>query len=296
MDSRPSRLRFHRAQIRWSNLRSAVSQLFSQEFSFSTGHLTAFLSGCLFAPSLLTFWLVNGVLDFSTALVLGAVVSPAGLQIRVLAYLLLVPTFLVLRASFHLAHPVHRRQVLSGSCPRTEVLSLDWFSVGILATGLPLSLQDLGPWIGMNTVFLVGLIVLPRFVSPSVARGSKASTIIVAPLLFVYAKYGDSFSALPDPAEVLGPVTTFVLSDATTGALLRVVNSLSLGPILIGVFAIVMNHVLTHPEVRSIPVVRHTLPDRDPDRVVLFSAALGTVFYLIVVALATGSLTVIPRI
>src|SRR6056297_3388939 len=112
MDSEPSGLRFRRSQVRWSNLQSVVSQLFSQEFSFLTGHLMAFLSGCLFAPSLLTFWLVNGVLDFSTKLVLGAAVSPAGLQIRVLAYLLLVPTFLVLHAGFHLAHPVHRRQVL----------------------------------------------------------------------------------------------------------------------------------------------------------------------------------------
>ena len=256
----------------------------------------AFLSGCLFAPSLLTFWLVNGVLDFSTELVLRAAVSPAGLQIRVLAYLLLVPTFLVLHAGFHLAHPVHRRQVLSGSCPQTEVLSLDWFSVGILATGLPLSFQDLGPWIGMNVVFFLGLIVLPRFSSPGLAHSSKVSAIIVGPLLFVYAKYGHSFSALPDPAAVLGPVITFALSDATTSVLLQVVNSLLLGPILIGLFAIVMNHLLTHPEVRSIPLVRHTLPDRDPDRVVLFSAALGTVFYLFVVALATGSLTVIPRV
>lgn len=33
-----------------------------------------------------------------------------------------------------------------------------------------------------------------------------------------------------------------------------------------------MNHFLTYPEVRIIPVVRHTLPERDPDRIVEMSA------------------------
>jgi len=282
------------ARVRLSNLRAAVSELLSREFAFSTGHLTAFLSGCLFAPSLLTFWFVNGVLDFSTALVLGAVASPAGLQLRVVAYLLLVPTFLALRAGVHLAHPVHRQQVLSGSCPRTDLLSLDWFSVGILATGLPLSLQALGPWIGMNLVFVVGLLVLPQFVSPRVASGSKLSALVGGPLLFVYAKYGASFPVLPRPSGLLGPVATFALSDATTETLLAVVNSLLPGPVLIGAFAVATNHVLTRPELRGIPAVHHTLPDRDPDRTVFRSAALGTVFYLLVVAGATGALTVIP--
>ncbi|WP_318570957.1 hypothetical protein [Salinigranum marinum] len=294
MNSDSSPLGSRLARGRWLSLRAAASELLSREFAFSTGHLTAFLSGCLFAPSLLTFWFINGVLDFSTALVLGAVVSPAGLQLRVVAYLLLVPTFLALRAGFHLAHPVHRQQVLSGSCPRTELLSLDWFSVGILATGLPLSLQALGPWIGMNLVFVVGLLVLPQFASPRAASGSKLSALVGGPLLFVYAKYGGSLPVLPDPAGVLGPVATVALSDATTGTLLAVVNSLLPGPVLIGVFAVATNHVLTHPEIRAVPVVRHTLPDCDPDRTVFGSAALGTVFYLLVVAGATGTLTVIP--
>lgn len=294
MNSDSSLIGSRLARGRWATLRAAVSELLSQEFAFSTGHLTAFLSGCLFAPSLLTFWFINGVLDFSTALVLGAVASPAGLQIRVVAYLLLVPTFLVLRAVFHLAHPAHRQQVLSGSCPRTELLSLDWFSVGILATGLPLSLQALGPWVGMNLVFVVGLVVLPQFAPPRVASGSKLSALVGGPLLFVYAKYGESFSVLPHPSGVLGPVATLALSDATTETLLVVVNSLLPGPVLIGAFAVATNHVLTHPEIRGIPAVRHTLPDRDPDRTVFRSAALGTVFYLLVVAGATGTLTVIP--
>jgi hypothetical protein len=276
------------------NLRDAVADLFSQEFSFSTGHLTALLGGCLFAPSLLTFWFINGLLDFSTAVALGTVASAAGLQIRLLAYLLLVPTFLLLRIGVHLAHPEHRKQVLAGSCPRTDVLSLDWFSVGILATGLPLSLQALGPWITMNVVLLVGVLLVPQFVTGRAAVASKVAAIVVGPALFFYAKYGTVVPGLPEPGAVLGPVATVTLSDGTTALLMELANSLLVGPLLVAGFAVLMNYLLTHPEVRDIPVVQHSLPNRDSIRVVGLSAALGTVFYLLVVAGASGALVVVP--
>jgi hypothetical protein len=77
-------------------LRAALADLFSQEFAYSSGHLATILNTCLFAPSLLTFWFVNGLVDFSTAVAIGAVATPAGLQVRLLAYLLLVPTFLLI--------------------------------------------------------------------------------------------------------------------------------------------------------------------------------------------------------
>jgi hypothetical protein len=276
------------------NLRDALADLFSQEFSFSTGHLTALLGGCLFAPSLLTFWFINGLLDFSTAVALGTVASAAGLQVRLLAYLLLVPTFLLLRIGVHLAHPGHRKQVLAGSCPRTDVLSLDWFSVGILATGLPLSLQSLGPWVVMNAVLLVGVLLVPQVTSAQMAVGSKVVAIVVGPALFFYARYGAAVPGLPEPAAVLGPVATTTLSDGTTAQLMELANSLLVGPLLVAGFALLMNYLLTHPEVRDIPVVQHSLPNRDPVRVVGLSAALGTVFYLLVVAGASGGLVVVP--
>jgi hypothetical protein len=40
--------------------------------------------------------------------------------------------------------------------------------------------------------------------------------------------------------------------------------------------------------------VRHALPERDPDAIVATSAAFGTVFYLLVVVMATGELVVLP--
>ena len=58
-----------------TNLRAAAVDLFSQEFSFSTGYLATILNGCLFAPSLLTFRFVNGLIDFSTAISIGAVAT-----------------------------------------------------------------------------------------------------------------------------------------------------------------------------------------------------------------------------
>ncbi|WP_254841357.1 hypothetical protein [Natronomonas marina] len=277
-----------------SNLASAFAELLSQEFEFSSGHLTAVLNTCLFAPSILTFWFVNGVVDFSTAVVLGSVGSTAGLLVRLYAYLLVVPTFLLLRASFHLAHPVHRQEVLSGSCPSTRHLSLDWFTVGILATGLPLALQDLGPWLGMNAVFLVGLFVAPRPLSRRAGTRVKFLAILVGSGLFAYAKYGGLLTTLPAPAATVGPVATLSLTEATTASLMAVVNSLLVGPVVVAAFGVLMNRLLTRPELTDVPYVRHTLPRRDPDRVVVVSAALGTVFYLLVVAAATGSLVVVP--
>jgi len=277
-----------------TNLRSALAGLFSQEFSYSTGYLTAILNGCLFAPSLLTFWFVNGVLDFSTAVAIGAVGQPASLQVRLLAYLLLVPTFLLARLIVHLLHPTHRAQVLAGSCPNSPLMSLDWFSVGILATALPLAIQNFGPWVGMNVIFLVGVFVLPQFLSVPRARIVKLVAIALGGAVFLYASYGGVVSAVPHPSRVLGPVATVTLGDDTTLWLYHLVNSIAFGPILVGAFGISMNHVLTRPELTDVPFVRHTLPRRDPDLVVVTSAAFGTAFYLVVVAVATAEFVLIP--
>lgn len=277
-----------------TNLQDALTSLFTQEFSYSAGHLATILNGCLFAPSLLTFWFVNGILDFSSAIAIGAVATPAGLQLRLLAYLLLVPTFLLARVGLHLLHPVHRAQVLAGSCPNTRLMSLDWFSMGILATGLPLALQNFGPWFGMNAIFLVGVFVLPRLLPERLASGIKPFAIIFGGTVFLYANYGGTLPLLPAPSTVLGPVATFTLDEATTTWMVRLVNSITFGPVLVGAFGVFMNRVLTRPELTTIPFIRHALPQRDPDLVVITSAAFGTAFYLIIVTAASGQLIIIP--
>lgn len=277
-----------------TNVRSAIADLFAQEFSFSTGYLTAILNTCLFAPSILTFWFVNGALDFSTAIAIGAVGTTAGLQVRLLAYLLLIPTFLFARMTIHLLHPVHRTQVLAGTCPNTRLMSLDWFSMGILATGLPLAIQNFGPWFGMNAIFLLGVFILPRYLPDHRAGVVKLIVIVVGGIVFIYANYGAGVPVLPQPSASLGPIATVTLGDATTRWLYRLVNSIMFGPVLIGVFGVSMNHILTRPELTDIPFVRHTLPGRDSDLVVVTSAAFGTAFYLIVVAFATNELIFFP--
>lgn len=277
-----------------TNLRAALAGLFAQEFSYSAGHLGTILHGCLFAPSLLTFWFVNGIIDFSTAIAIGAVATPAGLQVRLLAYVLLVPTFLLARVVVHLLHPVHRVQVLEGSCPSTRLMSLDWFSMGILATGIPLAMQNFGPWFGMNVVFLLGVFVLPWAFQTCRAGALKLFAVVFGGTLFLYANYGGALAPLPAPSTVLGPIATFTLADDTTRLLYRLVNSLAFGPVIVGAFGVVMNHVLTRPELADIPFVRHTLPRRDPDLVVVTSAAFGTAFYLTVVMVATGQQILLP--
>jgi len=283
---------------RVDSLRAAVADLLVQEFDWSTGHLATILSGCAFAPSLLTFWFVNGVLDFSTAVAIGSIQGPGGLVVRLLAYLLLVPAFLLLRVTYYLVHPVHRRTVLSGACPQSDLLSLDWFSVGILATGLPLALADFGPWLGMNAVFLVGIFLLPRAMAGERRRnGTKFLAIALGGLVFAYASYGAavaSVTPLPHPAAVLGPVATLTLAPATVDAAFRTFNSVATGPPVIAALAFLLNRVLTRPELASMPLVRHSLPRRDPARTVLASAALGTLFYLGVAAAMSGSVTLGP--
>lgn len=93
---------------------------------------------------------------------------------------------------------------------------------------------------------------------------------------------------------MLGPVATFTLTDATTGRLLGVMNGLLTGPLAVAAIAVGMNWLLTHPAVTEVPVVRYTLPQRDPLLLVVTSATLGTVFYLLVVAVATGQVVFWP--
>jgi hypothetical protein len=64
--------------------------------------------------------------------------------------------------------------------------------------------------------------------------------------------------------------------------------------VLVSAFGVVMNHVLTRPELADIPFLQHALPRRDPNRVVVTSGGLGTAFYLLVVAAATGQLVLVP--
>ncbi|WP_018257460.1 hypothetical protein [Halomicrobium katesii] len=284
----------HTLVERGSNLRRAVAELVDQEFEYSTGHLTAILNTCLFAPSLLTFWLVNGILDFSTAVAIGAVTSPAGLQVRLVAYLLLVPVFLLTRVIIHLLHPTHRAQILAGSCPNTRLMSLDWFSMGILATGLPLAIQRLGPWLALNGTILLGVFVLPRFAPARLAGSIKIGAIGVAIALFLYASYGAVVPRVPHPASVLGPLATLTLTESTTGWLVRAFNSALVGPLLVGVFGVAMNILLTRPELTTIPLLHHSLPSRDPALVVATNAAAGTLFYLLVVGGTTGQLFLVP--
>jgi hypothetical protein len=146
----------------------------------------------------------------------------------------------------------------------------------------------------MNLVFLVGLFVLPRFVADEHAAPVKLAAIATGGLVFLYANYGGAVAVLPAPATVVGPVATVRLTDETTGLLLGTFNSVVFGPAVVALFGAVMNRVLTRPELADIPLVEYALPRRDPDAVVLTSAAAGTVFYLAVVALLTGSLVVVP--
>jgi hypothetical protein len=148
----------------------------------------------------------------------------------------------------------------------------------------------------MNAVFLAGVFVFPRLVrSERRAITVRLGALAVGTAVFLYARYGTVLAPpLPTPGAVLGPVATARLDEATTATLVAIINSLTLGPVIVAGFALAMNRLLTRPELRSLPVVRHSLPRRDPTRIVATSAAVGTVFYLLVAWSLTGQLVVVP--
>jgi hypothetical protein len=146
----------------------------------------------------------------------------------------------------------------------------------------------------MNAVFLAGVFVAPRAMRPRRGQQAKLAAIVGGILLFLYAKYGTLAPLVPAPSLVLGPIATVQLADATTAWLLAVVNSLLVGPVVVAAVGVLMNHVLTRPELADLPLLDHAMPRRDPDDVVIASAALGTAFYLLVVGAATGQLAILP--
>jgi hypothetical protein len=60
----------------------------------------------------------------------------------------------------------------------------------------------------------------------------------------------------------------------------------------VGGVGLLLNRFLTRPELTDITLVHYALPRRDPDTVVLTSAAFGIAFYLGVVFALTGRLVV----
>lgn len=168
----------------------AVLAVVTDDCEWSCGNATSLGLSCVFGLTLLKFWFLNGLIDFSTALAVGSVASPVGLAVRLTAYVLVVPTFVGLRLAYYAAHPAYRRALRGGSCPSGGPLRLDWFTVGILATGLPIALRDLGPWLGMTAVFLVGLFAVPRVLDGRAAANARLGSIVVGSALFAYTKYG----------------------------------------------------------------------------------------------------------
>jgi hypothetical protein len=151
----------------------------------------------------------------------------------------------------------------------------------------------------MNSIFLLGIFGLPRYVSEyrrSVAI--KLAAIGVGVVFFGYVRFGATGAAavgfIPAPAATLGPVATLSLTDGQLAFLMRLMNSLATGPFLVAAVGYAMNRIMTHPEVTEIPILHYTLPRRDPWEAVAVSAALGTTFYLLFVGAFTGRLLVVP--
>lgn len=272
-------------------IRETGKRVLKREIAFKDGHFILFLFGCIFSANI-AFWFINGALDFSVGIALGSINDGDQVITKILAYLLLIPAFLFIQIGYY--YLFHREQIRKGQCPSKSVVTLDWFAVGILATSFPLALQNLGAWTVSGIVYGLGIFVLPRYVDNQRLKDIiRVGFIIFGFALYVYIVHGTKFG-LPPAEQTLGPMFSYVLEQEYIQSMMKVTNSFLTGPVVVGLFAIVNNIVLTSQAVYEVPLIRQSVPERQSILVVFNSAAIGTVFYLIIKGVYQGGFSLIP--
>jgi len=104
----------------------------------------------------------------------------------------------------------------------------------------------------MNAVILLRMFLLPKLFPGRQSGVIRLLASVFAGLVFLYANYGGAVPVILQPSTVLGPIATFALDDATTLWLFRLVNSITCSPVVVGGFAVLMNHILTRPNLTDI--------------------------------------------
>lgn len=215
--------------------------------------------GCLLTIDLL-YWVLSGAGRFTSSAVLGL---PA-LDERFFVYLLLLPLFVAVKTSWI---AIEYPGAITGQlCPNDTLFDLDWFTIGVFGTALPLTLERIWMWIATVLIFVTLFILVPRL-----GPDTRILGIVGIGLVQVVGRF------FPD---VVPSVLRVTLQQPQVDALMDVVLNIYTGPVILGGLAVVVAGVLSLDEVRSLPG-GDLLPDKDPGVSVFVSAATGTLLFLL---------------
>lgn len=303
-----------------------ASDIVASELRLTNGHIVSIIFGCILSVQLFQFWLVNGIADFSTAIVVTDLVTwdvhpfelvfdvtvqadaihinaPAfsadltrAFIARVIGYILIVPAFVLAKLGYYaLTRP---NAVLAGRCPRVEKLfSLDWFTSGVLMTTLPLAVRDLAQFLVPLLLTGVGIYGAQFVAETETDRDLiKLGAIIVAGAVFLwlgFTSFVTSLVSVPTPASVSPLLTAKVPATATEQAM-RIFNALLSGPVVVAAAALVFNALQADEEIQSAPLVSKGIQGAEPSAVVMMSAYTGTFVFLLVNGVITGQLILTP--
>jgi RsiW-degrading membrane proteinase PrsW (M82 family) len=149
-------------------------------------------------------------------------------------------------------------------------------------------LQNFGAVIASLGIGVVGILILP------IPFNTERSKDMVRTAGFLGAAMVNVWLVHFPPQDV--PLLTYTLPTDIVQQMLSLTNSFLLGPVLVAIFAVTLNLVMSSPPVYEVPFVRWSNPERQPIVVVVASAFVGTLFYLAVQGIVTGEYLVVPEL
>lgn len=253
--------------------------------------------GVAFSLDMFQLYAVNGFGDFLTLILLGSVDFGSNTFLsKVGIYLLLVPVFIVLKiASTLWRYP----EILTRGYPRGEyfsVLHMDHFANAVFLMSLPAAFQQIGAWTLSIAIIVTSLFVLPRFVSDDMRPSVRFVGVIFGIGMQAWLTMGTlrDLLGLPAPGELLPAWVLVELSTDQIDLILTATQSVVFGPLIVPVLGVSMASIFASRAMEKTPVFAELNPERTPWFVIVISSFLGTVAYLAIRYLVTGTVIVFP--
>jgi hypothetical protein len=223
--------------------------------------LSSFSVGCLLTLDLL-YWILSGASRFGSSLVVGI---PAVGE-RIFVYLLLLPAFVLVKTTWI---AIEYPGAITGQlCPRDTLFDLDWFTIGVFGTALPLTLERMWMWIATIVLFFGFVYVIPNITGMNTKIFGVAGVVLVE----IVGRFAP---------ELVPNSLRFTLQESQVTSLMDLTLNLVAGPIILGALAVVVSVIIRTRELRSLPYGEY-LPDPDPAESAFVSAATGTLLFLLI--------------
>lgn len=306
--------------------RTAYKCAAKNSFGITRGTIVAVILSCILTYQVLQFWALNGIMDFGSAIALTDMVTwtfdvsngvydigingdavkiltpTATVNVsrafiaRLFAYVLIVPAFLTAKVAwYYYSQPA---VIKRGQCPRKtkRLFSLDWFTSGILMTALPLAVQNIAQFLVPMAIVVVFLFGNEYLTSEETEDFLDIAGLTLAVVAFVWLSFAGTLAAstpVPLPADV-HPLLAYKLPDEAVRGAMAMFNSLILGPVLVVVTGLAFNAGQGNEVVYDTPGLQKTLQKPEPHRVVIASAGLGTLVFLLIKGAVTGTFIIVP--